>query len=216
MSEPVGNSPRGDIPGNSHRSRVPGPTSVPAEPAEPVTQIIHGKVVRHKAPVHKRIARSLFASDIQDVGQFTLTDILVPAFKNMLFDVISKGSARALFGERGMVRAGTVGPVSTIKAKYSQMQEGTTVRELSPRDRATHTFDAVSLETRAEAVEAIEYLKGRIAKYGSTSVSDLYALLGVTSSFVDQRYGWTNLDTAATEQRRDGWLLALPQPVQLH
>ena len=213
MSEPVGNSPRGEIPGNSHKSREAAPA---VEPREKIEKVITGKVVRRKPPFYKRIARSMVADDVENVGEFVVTDVLIPAIKNLMFDIITKGSARTLYGSGGSAsRTHTSSSgVSTIKrSNYSGMSNSEpSGRSLDRESRALHNFDPIELETRDQAVLAIEELRVLIGRFNRASVADLYDLLGVSSGFPDRQWGWTNLDEAGVRQVRGGWLLNLPRP----
>jgi hypothetical protein len=54
-----------------------------------------------------------------------------------------------------------------------------------------------------------------IEKYETVSVADLYELLGVTSSYTDEKWGWVDLREATIRRVRDGYLLDLPKPESL-
>lgn len=215
MSEPVGNSPRGVIPGNSHKTREELPA---AEPREPVKQVVEGGVKIKRPSFVKRIGRSMVAEDIGEVGDFVASDVLAPAIRNLIYDIISKGAARILYGASTQRRIGLMsgsvgaGPVTSLKTAYHRVSEGAPERSLSATDRARHNFDPISLNERSEAFEVLEELSAIITRYGTASVSDLYALVGVTGAFTDQNYGWRNLDTAGVRPTRGGFLLDLPQP----
>lgn len=215
MSEPVGNSPRGDIPGNSHRSREEKPAE---EPREVVEKVITGKVITRKPPIWKRLVHSMIAEDAGTVGDLVISDVLVPAIKNMIYDIITQGSARTLFGTtRARAMGGqTAGPVSSLKRAYHDVSKSAeSPRALSQESRARHDFDMIVLDTRADAVGVVESLIERVARYGSASVADLYDFVGVTGSFTDRAWGWTSLDDADVRQVRGGFLLDLPRPVSL-
>lgn len=214
MSEPVGNSPRSAIPGNSHKTRE---AEAASESRDKVEKIIEGKVVTRKPNVWRRITRSMFADDISNVGDFVVTDVLVPALRNLLFDIVVQGSSRSIFGTARNARRSTIGgmgPVTSLKTAYHRVSEADP-RELPREARAKHDFDLIVLDSHAEAVDVVESLIERVDRYGSASVADLYDFVGVTGSFQDQRWGWTNLAGADVRQVRDGFLLDLPKPTSL-
>ena len=76
-------------------------------------------------------------------------------------------------------------------------------------------FDDIILETRWEAEEVLSHMIDLIENYGVASVADLYELVGITGSFTDNKYGWTNLSSATVSRVRDGYLINLPnaQPI---
>jgi len=73
----------------------------------------------------------------------------------------------------------------------------------------------IILRTRGEGEAVIASLSDLIEDYGVASVADLYDLVGITGSFTDNKYGWTNLRTASVTRVRDGFLLNLPRPTPI-
>lgn len=222
MSEPVGNSPRNtaNIPSNSHKEQ-PGPLpSKEDEDRAPIEKVIEGRVVTRKPPRWKRLARSIIADDAQNIGDFLLVDVIAPALRNLIADTIKGGTDRVIYGQARARRAGMDERRGSLRTRYDQMSAvGERDREprrmMSRESKARHDFDEVVLADRAEAVEVVELMIARVVKYGSASVADLYDYVGVTGSFADQRWGWTDLTTADVRQVRTGWLLDLPQPEPL-
>lgn len=212
MSEPVGNSPRGAIPGNSHKEREA--KEAEAAPREELEKIVEGKVVTRKAPFWKRATRSLVAEDAQSIGDYVWIDILLPTLRNAIRDVVVGSTDRALYGSssrRGGVRGG-----SSLRTRYDRMAEEPSPRRTMSREaRARHDFDDIILDSYGEAVEVVETMIARVDRYGSASIADLYDLLGVTGSFADQRWGWRDLRGADVRQTRGGYLLDLPEPEPL-
>lgn len=217
MSEPVGNSPRAaGIPSNSHKEREAVGIKKEEETREPVQKIVEGKVVTHKPPWWKRAARGMIAEDAQNIGDYILVDVFIPALKNLARDIVVGGTDRALFG-RSQVRRPGVGlrrESERMSTRYDQMA-GEPRKMMSREARARHDFDEVTLEDRSEALEVVEMMIARIQRYGAASVADLYDMLGVTGSYADRGYGWTNLDDADVRQYRGNWLLDLPRPEPL-
>lgn len=222
MTEPVGNRPRkpqekeaplSGLTGNSHKSRE---ESVEKE-REPVEKSIEGRVISRKTPWYKRFGRSMIAEDAGHVGDYILQDVLVPATKNLIVDIVSQSVEKVVFGTtRGRVRRSPLGMSLRDQVNYGGISRD---RDREPRRgimsreaRARHDFNEIVLEHRSEAIEAVEFLVSRISRYGSATVADLYDFVGVTGSFADQRWGWTDLVTADVRQVPGGFLLDLPAP----
>lgn len=220
MSEPVGNSPRtgGEIvPGNSHKEQKAKATPEPETEREPVAKIVEGKVTVRKQPWWKRFGHSLIAEDAQSLGDFITTDILLPAIRNMIRDVVVGGVDRTLYGQSRARRVGVVGERPGLRTRYDQISsdERAPRRMMSREARARHDFQEIVLDDRPEAIAVLEDLIARVVRYGAASVSDLYDLVGVTGSYADRRWGWTDLATADVRQVRGGFLIDLPQPEPL-
>lgn len=222
MSEPVGNQPRkrteslGDISsiaGNTHKDRAEAPSTAAREPIE---KIVVGTVTTRRIPWYKKFGRSMIADDVGNVGDYILTDVIIPATKNLIVDMISQSIERMLFGTtRGRVRR-PLGLSLRDQVAYDRVgsrQSSIEPRRLLSREaRARHDFNEITLEDRTEAVDVIAAMVDRIRRYGSVTVSDLYDFVGTTGSYADQRWGWTDLSTADVRQISGGFLLDLPAP----
>jgi hypothetical protein len=222
MSEPVGNQPRrkpvtqsgmSAISGNSHKEReAVGETTADREPVE---KMVAGKVISRKQPIWKRFTRTMLAEDAGNVGEYILTDVIIPATKNLIVDMVGQSIERVLFGtSRGRVRRSPLGASLRDQVNYSRFSNDrdTVRRPMSREARARHDFNEIVLENRSEAIEVVEALINRISRYGAVTVADLYDFVGTTGSFADQRWGWSDLTTADVRQVPGGFLLDLPAP----
>lgn len=222
MSEPVGNQPRKKPPspgsmaaitGNSHKERgADAETTAEREPAE---KIVEGRVISRKQPWWKRFRQTMLAEDAGNVGEYILTDVVIPATKNLIVDMIGQSIERVLFGtSRGRVRRSPLGASLRDQVNYNRFSgdREPVRRPMSREARARHDFNEIVLENRTEAIEVVEALIDRISRYGAVTVADLYDFVGTTGSFADQRWGWSDLTTADVRQVPGGFLLDLPAP----
>lgn len=218
-SEPVGNGPRmSNIPNNSHKQREEKPPSA-AAPKEKAQKIVEGKVVVKKTPFFKRVARSMVADDASSVGEFMVTDVVVPAMKNLLFEMVTQGARRTLWGASmrgaGPARSGIISAAtgSVLKTNYHDVPTG---RPSMPSPtRNSHDFSTLVVESREDAESIIVALMDDIARYQQATVEDFYGYLGVTSDWADGKWGWKDLSTADIRQTQGGWRFDLPPTVQL-
>lgn len=222
MSEPVGNQPRkkpdtqsdmAAITGNSHKDREAA-TDMTAE-REPVEKMVEGRVISRKQPWWKRFSRTMLADDAGNVGEYILTDVVIPATKNLIVDMVGQSIERVLFGtSRGRIRRSPLGNSLREQVNYSRFSNDRDPvrRPMSRESRARHDFNEIVLESRTEAIEVVEALIERISRYGAVTVADLYDFVGTTGSFADQRWGWSDLSTADVRQVPGGFLLDLPAP----
>lgn len=221
MVDPVGNQPRqkpenssgmSAITGNSHKSREPGADK--SSEREPIEKIVSGNVISRKPPWYKRFGKSMIADDAGTVGEYILTDVIIPATKNLIVDMVSQSIERVLFGTtRGRIRRAPLGMSLRDQVNYGGYSRDREPRRIMSREaRARHDFNEIVLDNRSEAIEVVEALVDRIRRYGAVTVADLYDFVGTTGSFADQRWGWTDLSTADVRQVPGGFLLDLPQP----
>jgi len=196
-------------------SRKP-PKPVEEEPKK-IEKVIEGTVIRRKKPAWKRITESFGGGDFRTVGSYVMLEVLIPAAKDTLADVVSQGIERMLFGEarsasrrtgyrpgQGYVSYNRYGP----KTQYGRRDEP---RNPSRKARTTHDFDEIILSTRVEAEEVIDRLFDIVARYESASVKDLYELVGVPPNYTDDKWGWTDIRGAGVTRITGGYLLDLPK-----
>lgn len=86
---------------------------------------------------------------------------------------------------------------------------------MSHRARSTHDFGEIIIDTRVEAEAVIDKMFHQMEKYGQVTVSDLYDLVGITSAYTDNKWGWIDLQGTDIRRTRDGYLLKLPPPDSL-
>ena len=161
--------------------------------------------------------------DSRTVGAYLVYDVLLPAAKDTIADAMSQGVERMLFGEvrstsrRVANRRGQSNYTNYTRYAASSPPWETRRAEAIPsrRARATHNFDEIIIATRVEAEQVIDRLFDLVSQYESATVADLYELVGITGSYTDDKWGWTDLRGAGATRVRNGYLLDLPRPEAL-
>ena len=155
-----------------------------------------------------RVAR-FFKDDIQSVGQYIFADVLLPAVKDLVVDMVRQGIERAVYGESSPHTRGPRGYSSRGYTSYNVISSGRRNddgpgyrREISARQRSSHNFSDIIIPTRSEALDVLDGLDAQIRQFGVVSVADLYDLVGITSEFTDESWGWDNLRGATVYRRR--------------
>lgn len=204
-----------NFPSNSLRVRQdPEPDE---EPKEKVLKVVTNGVIQRKKPLGKRVVDMFFKTDGKSLGEYLRDEVLVPAFRDMVTDAITQGAERMFYGDsRGSRRGRSDTGHTRYSNRYSANPARSAIRDeprtMSRRARVIHDFDEIILATRAEAQDVLEHLALLIDKYESASVADLYDMVGVTGSFADRQYGWTDLEGTDIAKIRAGYLLNLPEP----
>ena len=202
-----------EYPSNTHKERAP------EKREKKVEKIIRGSVVQRKKPLGRRITEAFVGEDVSSVSGYIIHDVLIPAAKSTLSDMVGGGIEMLLFGEargRGGRRDRNKSYVSYDRVSYkNDNRDSKGRRDISARNRSRHNFDEIILDSRGEAEDVLTHLVDLIDEYKMASVSDLYALVDITPNYTDDKYGWTNLSTATVSRVRDGYLLDLPQPKPL-
>lgn len=200
-----------DFPSNSHKRKEE--TKKPEKKVEKVTS---GKVVKQKKTLGKKFTETFLGDNIESVSSYIIYDVIIPAAKNMISDTVSNGIEMLLFGQtRGSRTRRDKGKSYVSYSNYYKDRGRDRDRQVSQRNRARHNFDDIILESRGEAEEVLSHLVDLTEDYGMASVADLYDLVGVTSNFTDNKYGWDNLSSGRVVPVRGGYLLELPRPIVL-
>ena len=203
-----------DFPSNAHNKREKKP-----EPKK-LTKIVKGNVKKRKQTLGKKILNTFVAEDINNVFMYVVQDVLIPAAKNTLAEMIHGSTEMMIHGENR-------------RAKYNPSQRRTgdrpsyinyggyvngrqsERRNISSRSRASHNLYDICLDSRKEADDVIFTLAEYIDQYGQATVANLYELVGIDANHTDERYGWDSLGGANSVRVKDGYLLNLPKPILL-
>lgn len=206
------------LPGNTNKSK-----ETPAE--RPLPERITTKdVIPRSKPLGKRIAESFTGDSAKTVGQYLLFDVVIPAAKALALDMLSQGGERLLYGDsrgRSRLQSGSGSRLGSTNYNkiYGAVAQGVQSginrrddpREMSPRARALHDFDDVVLADRGEAQGVLNAMQDILNEYDRVTVADLYSLIGVTPSFTDHKWGWTDLQGSRVDPVRGGFLMVMPK-----
>lgn len=207
-----------DFPSNSkstRKHRVSAPNPKPEE--RHIEKVVSGKVIKQKKGLGRKFAEAFVGDDSKNVGEYVIYDVLIPAAKDTIVDMVKGAIEMLMFGEKRSrnIRRDS-GRSHTSYGSYFKTND----REREPRDdrrdisktgRARHDFDEVILESRGEAEEVLSNLVDFIIDYGQATVADFYDLVGITTNFADNKWGWTDLRNASVSRVRGGYLINLPR-----
>ena len=196
---------------NSHKSKEEKSlTEVPER--KKLEKVVTGKVKTKKRNEISKIGEIFIAEDARNVKSYILMEVLVPAVKKAISDIVTNGIDMLLFGEGGRTRK--TSSASTVSYRNYYDQKDITRRDYSStraRTRTGYSYDDIILETRGEAEEVLARMDELIETYGIVSVADMYDLVGKTCNYTDNKYGWTNILNAEPIHVRDGYMLKMPK-----
>ena len=179
---------------------------------EPVAQ--GTKVSKGKSKA-RRIAEIFVGGDLKETAEHVRDDVAIPALKNFLYDSLSEGLQRILWGEtkndrrRNSTHRDYVG--YSRRARESRPTRQTTTRY----SRVDQGFDDIVLATRAEAESVLSRMYDLIERYNMVTVAEFYSLVGISAEFTDENWGWRDLRSANIQHIRDGFRINLPKPEEL-
>lgn len=196
-------------------SEFPPNTHKKAKEVKPKAEkIIEGSVVQRKKPLGKRISEMFGGANAAEVAHYVIYDVVIPAAKTTISEMVSGGIEMLLFGETKARRTTRDRGKSYVNyGGFSQQAPKRTERPVDSRNRARLNFDDIILDSRGEAEDVLTQLVDLTQDYGQATVADLYDLVGITSAFTDNKYGWVSLANAKVSRVREGYLIDLPRPV---
>ena len=201
-------------PNNSDKAKRE-PEKKPEE-RKKLAPIVKGKVVKQKKSMLDKFKES-FLGDGENIGEYIVYDILVPAFRNTISEM-GFGVIDMLFGDgrdrgRGsrVIRDRGRSYVSYNSVSDRRWPSRDDRREIDRGTRSRHNFENIIFDSRGEAEDVLSHLVDLTIQYGEATVAAFYELSNSESDYTDSRYGWTNLRDAYTERARGGYIIKFPQ-----
>lgn len=176
------------------------------------------KVVSAKPKTKKNNARRLtdifIAEDAGNVKSYIFLDVLVPAIKKAISDIVTDGIYMILYGESGDRKRKPASKVS-YRDYYDDRRSGHRETDRFSQARGRFDYDDIIYSSRGEAERVREQMLDMIDRYGYVTVGDMYDMSDLTAPYTSSNYGWTNIRSAETVRVRDGYILKLPKAMPI-
>lgn len=203
-----------DFPGNSH---TPQPKKE-VVPKEKIEKVVSGEVIKRNKSLGRKFKDVFFDGQFKAAAKYIITGVLLPSFKNMVVDATTKGVERMVYGENALRRTPTsildYGrpkiSYNTISDRVGRPGRSVMLPDQPPLMNSRRDVGEIILPNREDAELVLERLNDIIEKYDVASVSDLCELIGLPSTYVDNKWGWDSLGYSGIRQIREGYLLDLP------
>lgn len=182
-------------------------------PPIPLKKVIGrpGRIRRRKKSPLSKLTSVLFGEDAKQVIDYILHDVLIPAAKSTITDMVTGGIERLVYGDEGARSSRLRRDKGQSVVSYSSFYKDRDRQTQRPKRRG-RTIDDLIFDKREEADRILDNLLAILEEYECVSVADLYDAVGITSNdFTIQNYGWTNLRDASVDRIRGGFLLNLPE-----
>ena len=197
---------------NSNKSKAESAT-VAKESEKRAAKVVTNPVKVKKNELRK-VADALVPGDVTNIKSYIFMDVLVPAFKKLVSDIITNSVDMLFYGETG--RSGTRTNASRVSYRSYYDQRDDDRRYSRSAIGAKSSYDDVVFKTRGDAEEVLSQMEAMIDRYRLVRVADLYDMAGITHDYTDNDYGWTNLRSADIVRTRDGgYIIRLPRAVPI-
>lgn len=186
---------------NSHKSKE----LTKNEPTKKVVKPIAKATTKKK----NKLAETFISEDASNIKSYILMDVLVPAIKKAVIDIVTDGISMLFYGDtsHGNRRSST----SASYISYNRYSDRDRRDDRTSYGRSRYSYDDIILQSRGEAEEVLDRMSEMIDTYGIVSVADMYDLVGIATNYTDNKYGWTNLRNAEPIRVSNGYMLKLPK-----
>lgn len=190
-----------EYPSNSNRSKEA------QRPEKNIQPVVKGKVATKKKTGFRWLASFFVEDDVDDVGSYIWTNVIVPYIKKTVLD-----SIKAVF--YGSEAKSEKKETNAYRASYRSYYDSP--KEDAPRPSSrSYSYNDIIISDRGEAELVLDRMREILQHYKIVSVADLCELCNVKAEYTDQNYGWTSLDRAEVNRFRDGYTIRLPKPMPI-
>lgn len=214
-----------DYQSNSHKSKEEAAKKAEKPPKPEVKRVVKGEVVKKKRPIGSLFKEVFLGGDIHDVGDYVLGNIILPKLRDTLWEVISRGSGRWIFGDN------RVGPSKTPTSYAGKVSYNTIPIQQAPDPRTGSPFLPARLpdqprirpanraisndfifHERTDAEGVLEQMLNVLDEGYVVSMADFFEMMGLESTdHTDNKFGWSTLPpTIQIRQQGNGWIIDLP------
>lgn len=195
-----------NYPSNSHKARE--------EVAEKkVEKVVSGKTSTKKKSGIRKLSDTFLSEDVGNVKSYIFSEVLLPAAKKLVSDIVTNGIDMLLYGEIKNKKG------NSSKVSYSRYYEDRRDRSRdyrSPVVRNNFDYDEIIFETRGDAEAVLDAMYDILNQYKVVSVAELYDLASITThNYTCNNYGWIDLRGSSVVRVRDGYILKLPRALAI-
>jgi len=195
---------------NSHKSKEE------RIPERKVEKVVSGKTVVKKKSDIQKFADIFISENISNVKSYILLEVLVPAIKKAISDIVTNGIDMILYGESRTRNKSTIASKVSYQRYYDRTDEQR--RNYSNSSvRNGFDYDELIFPTRGDAEAVLDAMNEIISQYGVVSIMDLYDLANVSmDNYAANKYGWTDISGCKVIRVRDGYVLNLPRALPIN
>ncbi len=179
-----------------------------------VEKIVTGQVKTKKKSKFSKFTEEFISEDAKNVKSYVFGEVLIPAIKKAISDIVTDGIDIILYGESRKRNGRSTADRVSYRSYYDQDR-----RVSSGNQRmavaAGYSYDDIILSTRGEAEEVLARMDELMATYGLVRVADLYDLVGITGNYTDNKYGWMNIQSARIDRVREGYIIRMPRAMPI-
>ena len=190
-------------PSNSHKTREQNTD-------KKVEKVVSGKTSTKKKSGIRKLSDTFLSEDVSNVKSYIFSEVLLPAAKKLVSDIVTNGTNMLLYGEIKNKKG------NSSKVSYSRYYDDRSRDYRSPVVRNNFDYDEIIFETRGDAEAVLDAMYDILNQYKVVSVAELYDLASITThNYTCNNYGWIDLRGSSVVRVRDGYILKLPRALAI-
>lgn len=182
------------------------------EERKKVEKVVKGRVKTKKKNGISKFTDVFISEDASNVKSYVVMDVLVPAIKKAISDIVTDGIDMILYGETGRTKKRSSSSGSYVSYRsYSDHDRRDDRRD----SRSRFDCDEIVFETRGDAEAVLDNMQAVIDDYRFVTVLDMFDMADRSAPYTAKNYGWTTLRNADVTRVRDGYIIKLPRPMPI-
>ena len=195
---------------NSHKSKEQENRKVEEKRVE---KVVKGSTRTKKKSELSKIKDTFISEDAANVKSYIIGDVLIPAAKKAISDIVSNGIDMILYGGKSPNRDRRGSSNYISYRDYSRRDDD---RRYSSSNARRSDFEDIVFDYRSDAEAVLDQMHDICGRYGFVTVADLFDMADRTPPYTANSYGWTNIQSAEVVRLTGGgYIIRLPRAVPI-
>lgn len=178
--------------------------------------VINGKVRVANKSLWRKIGETFATGNLKDAKNYVISDVIVPSILDMIYDGITRGASKLIYGDNAPKRDKSRRFGSGINYNSYSRSDNDSVITIKRRKESPvsdiYDYNELELESNADAKDLLDSMYEFLEEHDVISVGDMYAMARYEGGdYTDHNWGWDDLRGSAIVRGDHGWILKLPR-----